>query len=104
MRCGRLCSTLFERWADSKCKSFILRRFQYTQTANKEWDICIPDEKLDTAQAIFDNDIRFEQAVPPPLLSKSLRHIRTTFILKNVEFVFILVPASDHFVNLICYE
>lgn len=48
---------------------------------------------------IFENDARFEQAPPAPLLLQSLRHTRPTFILKGVYFVFILVPASDYFID-----
>lgn len=70
----------------------------------KEWDICIPHEKLDVARAIFDNDARFEQAPAAPPLFESLRHVRPTFMLKGVKFVFILVSASDHFIDPDCCE
>jgi hypothetical protein len=48
---------------------------------------------------IFEHDARFQKAPPAPPLRKSLRHTRPTFLLKGVYFVFILVPASDYFLD-----
>lgn len=65
----------------------------------KEWDICVPDKKLDDATFIFENDARFEQAPPTPLRYQSFLHLRPTFIFEGVDLVFILVPASDYFIE-----
>lgn len=48
---------------------------------------------------IFENDARFEEAPPAPPQLKSLRHTRPTFLMKDVYFVFILIPASDYFID-----
>ncbi|KAG8158224.1 hypothetical protein KVR01_011985 [Diaporthe batatas] len=64
-----------------------------------EIDICIPDEALDNARVMFENDARFEEAPPAPPLMTSLRHTRPTFLMKGVYFVFILIPASDYFID-----
>ncbi|KAJ0116950.1 hypothetical protein J7T55_003364 [Diaporthe amygdali] len=77
---------------------YALRYYGAGRISN-EWDICVPDEKLDDATVIFENDARFERATPAPLLLESLRHTRPTFVLKGVDFVFILVPASDYFID-----
>ena len=102
MRRRRLCPALFWRRATLECESsaFILTvKSAPTKSEFEEWDICVPDEKLDSARIIFEDDIRFEQAPRAPPLFESLRHTRPTFILKGVNFVFILVPASDHFID-----
>ncbi|KAJ4387217.1 hypothetical protein N0V93_007806 [Gnomoniopsis smithogilvyi] len=75
-----------------------LRYFGAGRLSN-EFDICIPDEKLDSARMIFENDARFEEALPAPPQFKSLRHTRPTFLMKDVYFVFILIPASDYFID-----
>lgn len=77
---------------------YALRYFGAGRISN-EFDICIPDEKLDNARMIFENDARFEEALPAPSVPKSLRHIRPTFLMKGVYFVFILIPASDYFID-----
>lgn len=77
---------------------YALRYFGAGRVSN-EIDFCVPDEKLDIARTIFDNDARFEQAPPAPFLFECLRHIRPTFRLKGVNLVFILVPGSDYFIN-----
>ncbi|POS76766.1 hypothetical protein DHEL01_v204831 [Diaporthe helianthi] len=66
---------------------------------SSEFDICIPDETLDDARIIFENDARFEEVPPAPPLMTSLRHTRPTFLMKDVYFVFILIPASDYFID-----
>lgn len=69
----------------------------------QEWDLCIPDERLEDACALLlrsdDGDAKYEVAKPPPPVPWSLRHTFPCFQLRGYNFWFILTPSSDCFVD-----
>ncbi|KAL2017937.1 hypothetical protein VTK56DRAFT_1529 [Thermocarpiscus australiensis] len=69
-----------------------------------EWDLCVPDDKLEAAcqlllRAERNGDTKYEVAKPPYPVPGSLRHTFPCFRLKGYNFWFILVPSSDCFVD-----
>lgn len=71
-------------------------------TAKQEWDLCIPDDKLEAARHLLlsaDDSAKYEVAKPPPPIPSSRRHTFPCFRLKGYNFWFILVPSSDCFVD-----
>lgn len=65
----------------------------------KEWDICVPADRLADAVRIFDESDEYELATPPPRVPMSLRHVHPIFKLKDAGFFFILTPSSRCFVE-----
>ncbi|KAK4152574.1 hypothetical protein C8A00DRAFT_16113 [Chaetomidium leptoderma] len=67
--------------------------------AAREWDLCVPDGRLEEARLAFLESAKYTAAPPPPPVPKSLRHTFPCFRLEGIMFYFILVPSSDSFVD-----
>ncbi|EAQ84259.1 hypothetical protein CHGG_10663 [Chaetomium globosum CBS 148.51] len=70
--------------------------------AAREWDLCIPDDKLEEACHVLLSTAggdKYEVAQGPHPVPWSRRHTFTCFRLKGYNFWFILVPSSDCFVD-----
>ncbi len=69
----------------------------------QEWDLCVPDEKLEAAQKLLLNDdpneAAYEVATSPPPVPWSLRHTYPCLRLKGYNFWVVLAPSSDYFVD-----
>ncbi|KAK4245074.1 hypothetical protein C7999DRAFT_16707 [Corynascus novoguineensis] len=70
--------------------------------ASREWDLCIPDEKIEEAKTLLlspNDSTKYEAATPPPPVPWSRRHMFPCLRLKGFNFWFILVPSSDCLVD-----
>ncbi|KAK3906123.1 hypothetical protein C8A05DRAFT_40999 [Staphylotrichum tortipilum] len=71
--------------------------------AAREWDLCVPDDKLEDAQKLLLRDdadeAEYEKATSPPPVPWSLRHTFPCLRLKGYNFYVVLVPSSDYFVD-----
>lgn len=73
-------------------------------TADQEWDLCVPDDKLEAARQLVlsaetNGESKYEVARPPYPVPGSLRHTFPCFRLKGYNFWFILTPSWDCFVD-----
>ncbi len=69
----------------------------------QEWDLCIPDNKLEAACRLFldsaGDGAKYKTAKPPPPVPWDRRHACPCFQLIGYNFWFILVPSSDCLVD-----
>lgn len=63
----------------------------------QEWDVCVEDEQLSHAVAIFAGNDSYEPARPPPPVGTSFRHKQPIFKLKDAGFFLVLTPSSACF-------
>ncbi|KAL2131436.1 hypothetical protein VTI74DRAFT_5105 [Chaetomium olivicolor] len=74
-------------------------RYYGAGRATDEWDLCVPDDKLDEAQHLLLSSAQYETVTPPPSVPGSLRHTFPCMRLEGYNFWIILVPSSDCFVD-----
>jgi len=71
-------------------------------TVSREWDLCIPDDKLEAARSLLlagNAHARYEAARPPPPVPWSRRHALPCLRRKGYNFWFILWLSSYCFVD-----
>ncbi|KAK3293763.1 uncharacterized protein B0H64DRAFT_346516 [Chaetomium fimeti] len=77
-------------------------RYYGAARVTDEWDLCIPDNKLEEARHLLlsaADGAKYEVAQGPYPVPWSRRHAFPCFRLKGYNFWFILVPSSDCFVD-----